>query len=69
MVVIKWESTMREYILTSHEREIVETFLETGLHLNGFAVLKIRAKRALPRLEEDLRLLKRFLEKVNSETA
>lgn len=55
---------MRTYILSQNERKIVETFMETELNLNGFNVLKLRIKRALPRLEEDLKLIKKFIEKV-----
>jgi len=54
---------MRGYILTENEKKIVKTFLEMDLNLNGFNVLKGRMKRALPRLEEDLALVKAFLEK------
>jgi len=54
---------MRTYILSPHERKIIETFMETGLNLNGFNVLRLRIKRALPRLEEDLNLIKEFIEK------
>jgi len=55
---------MRTYILSQNEKKIVETFMETGLNLNGFNVLKLRITRSLPRLEEDLNLIKKFLEKV-----
>ena len=57
---------MRTYILSQNERKIVETFMETGLNLNGFNVLKLRIARSLPRLEEDLNLIKKFLEKVET---
>lgn len=55
---------MREYVLTDKEREIIEIYLKEGYNLNGFNVLKLRMKRALPQLEEDLEVIKKFLEKV-----
>ena len=54
---------MREYILTKKERECALALIEKGLKLNGFRMLKSRAIKALPRLEEDLELIKKFLEK------
>lgn len=54
---------MRTYILSENERKIIETYMETGLNLNGFNVLKLRITRALPQLEEDLKLIKKFIEK------
>jgi len=55
---------MREYILTEREREILKTFIETGLKLNGFSVLTIRLKRANKRLMEDMELIRAALEKL-----
>ena len=55
---------MRTYILSGNERKIIETFIERGLNLNGFNVLRLRIKRAYPQLEDDLNLMKRFLEKL-----
>jgi len=55
---------MREYILTEREREILKTFIETGLKLNGFSVLVIRLKRASKRLMEDMELIKTTLKKL-----
>jgi len=55
---------MREYILTLREREIIKMFLEKGLRLNGFNILKLRMTRALPRLEEDMTLIKAFLKRL-----
>ena len=52
---------MREYILTENDRKLIKSVLE-GAPLNGFRVLKYYAKRALPQLEEDLELVKKFLE-------
>ena len=55
---------MREYILTEREREILKTFIETGLKLNGFSVLTNRLKRANKRLMEDMELIRSALEKL-----
>ena len=55
---------MREYILTEREREILKTFIETGLKLNGFSVLIIRLKRANKRLMDDIELIRAALEKL-----
>jgi hypothetical protein len=55
---------MREYILTSRERKILETFVEEGIKLDGFSVLAIRLKRAERRLMEDTGLVKETLKKL-----
>ena len=57
---------MREYILTQRERKIVETFIESGVKLNGFSVLSIRLKRANERLTEDLKLINAALNKLKA---
>ena len=57
--------SMREYILTPREREILKTFVESGVKLNGFSVLAIRLKRASKRLLEDIELVKASLEKLD----
>ena len=54
---------MREYILTERERELVQEVLR-GEKPDSFRVLKTRAQKAMPTLEGDMQLLKRFLEKV-----
>ena len=59
---------MREYILTEKDRKTIQFYLEQGLKLNGFGVLRIRVRRAMPRLEEDMELLRRFNEKLKAET-
>lgn len=56
--------SMREYILTQREREILKTFVETGVKLNGFSVLAIRLKRANKKLSDDMKLIKASLEKL-----
>ena len=57
---------MRAYILSRNERKIIETYLETELNLNGFNVLRLRIKRALPQLEEELILIRKFLKKLET---
>ena len=56
---------VREYILTSREREILQRFLEKGEKLNGFSSLIYYLKRSKKRLEEDLKLIKDVLEKLS----
>jgi hypothetical protein len=53
--------------LTQKEREILKTYLEKGVKINGFAVLLVRMKRASRTLMEDLELIKSTLEKVEKE--
>jgi len=57
---------MREYILTGRERKILETFVNSGVKLNGFSVLSLRLKRASKRLMEDMKLINLALEKLKS---
>lgn len=59
--------SMREYILTQRERKILETFIESGIKLNGFSVSAIRLKRAAERLMEDIKLISATLEKLGTE--
>ena len=56
--------SVREYILTLRERKILETFVESGVKLNGFSVLSIRLKRASGKLTDDLKLINAALEKL-----
>jgi hypothetical protein len=58
--------SMREYILTRREREILEAFVKNGLKLNGFSVLSIRLKRAYKRLSEDFKLMDAALQKLET---
>jgi len=58
---------MREYVLTSRERKILEDFIDSGIKLNGFSVLVIRLKRASKRLKADMKLIKATLEKLEIE--
>ncbi|MGB9841497.1 MAG: hypothetical protein ACPLKZ_02105 [Candidatus Bathyarchaeales archaeon] len=59
---------MREYILTDREREILQTYLENNIKLDGFSVLALRLKRANKKLLEDVKLIEAFLKKLESET-
>jgi len=59
--------SVREYVLTSRERKILEAFIESGVKLDGFSVLAIRLKRASRRLMEDLELIKAALNKLEAE--
>jgi len=58
---------MRGYILTDREREIIETFLNDGVKLNGFSVLVLRLKKAQPRLKKDFELFNSVLKKIEPE--
>ena len=55
---------MREYILTTREKEIIQAYLEKGQRLEGFSVLVSRCKTNLPKLKKDRGLIEKFLEKV-----
>ena len=57
---------MRSYILTEHERGIIEFYKDKGLKLNGFRQMQYEAvKIDISRLEEDVELLK-FLQSLKS---
>jgi hypothetical protein len=47
---------MREYLFTTKERKIIETYVESGTRLEGFNQLNHRMKAAWPKLLEDLTL-------------
>ena len=52
---------------TEREREILNFYLEHERQLNGFRELKYFINQLdITRLEEDLKLIKRFLEKVET---
>ena len=55
---------MRNYILTKKEKEILRTFIEKGLRLNGFSVLTLRLKKARDSLKSDLELIDAALKKL-----
>jgi len=56
---------VREYILTSREREILQRFLEKGEKLNGFSSLIYYLKRGQKTLESDLKLIEETLQKLS----
>lgn len=51
-------------MLTDREREILNTYLEEGVKLDGFSVLAIRLKRAEKSLSYDFDLVDRALKKM-----
>jgi hypothetical protein len=53
---------LRTYILTKTEKRIIQKFLETGDKLEGFKMLKWRIQKNKKGLNEDLELIKQFLE-------
>jgi hypothetical protein len=57
-------TNMRQYLLTDQERKIAQKYLKTGDKLEGFKVLLHRC-RNMQVINEDLELIKRFLEKVS----
>jgi len=58
---------VRSYILSSQEREIIRKFLLTGEKPEGFRLVKSRIKHlVLAPIEEDLRLIRAFREKMNT---
>ena len=48
---------MRFYILTEREREAIAKYLKDGKITDLISVLRVRGKRHLQRLKEDVRLL------------
>jgi hypothetical protein len=50
---------VRSYILTKHERQILERALETGDKLDGYAVLTHHLRRAQKQLKADLDLIQK----------
>jgi hypothetical protein len=58
---------LREYILTPHERHIIEKYLETNEKLEGFKVILHRCRKQNPKIiQEDQQLIEQFLKKVGS---
>lgn len=53
-------------MLTQRERKILQTFLESGVKLNGFSVLAIRLKRASKRIMADMKLISAALEELEA---
>jgi hypothetical protein len=56
---------MRKYILTEREKEISFEFLETGKKLEGFYLLHHHLLERIEALEDDLKLGKRVLAKID----
>ena len=55
-------NTMREYILTDLERNIINRYLETGEKLEGYRVLRHISQKLNPTtIKEDLELIQKFL--------
>jgi len=59
---------VRRRILGEREEEVIRRYLEDGLMLEGFRVAKHRARSVdIELLERQLRLLRRFLERLEEE--
>lgn len=58
---------MRKRLLTDKERQIIESYIETGTKLNNFSVLIHRCKNMQP-IKEDLTLIEQFLSKAGEKT-
>jgi len=58
---------MRNYVLTDKDRKTIKVYLDEGYKLNGFGVLQIRVREAMPQLEEDFKLLRQFQDKLKAE--
>ena len=56
---------MRKYILTEREKEISLEYLETGKKLEGFYLLHHHAHERIEALEEDMKLVKKVLAKLD----
>jgi len=54
---------MRQYILTEREREEIAKYLKGKKVTHLISVLRLRAKRYLESLKEDIRLLEQVIEK------
>jgi len=55
---------VRTYILTEREKEISLEFLETGKKLEGFYLLHHHLLERIESLEDDLKLSKKVLDKI-----
>jgi len=53
---------MRQYILTERERDEIAKYLEDKKITDLISVLRVRAKKYLGRLREDIRLLELIIE-------
>jgi hypothetical protein len=61
------KKAMRNYIFTEKEKEIIRMFLEDGIRLEGFTVLKNRFSKATVLLAPDLHLVSKFYEAIKKE--
>ena len=52
---------MRSGLLSDHERDTIQRYLNDGLRLNGFAVLKHLCQKYLLQITDDLDLIHLFL--------
>jgi len=59
---------VRSYILTEHERKILERFLEYGEKLNGFRTLLTYLRKSHKQLETDLNLINEVMRKLSEAT-
>jgi len=55
---------LKSYIFTKHELEILKTFLESNVRLDGFRDLKYRISKHHKRIQEHHKLLVEALEKM-----
>jgi hypothetical protein len=55
--------SLRGYIFTDVEREIIDTYLNKGIKVKDFYVLLTRIRANYSRLKEDMDLLERVLYK------
>ena len=59
---------MRTYILTDKEIEVVEAYINEGVQLTGFRMLKSRLKNEFDKQKilDDLVAIEKFMEKTDS---
>jgi hypothetical protein len=55
---------MRQYVFTNVEREILETYLNSGVKLQDFRILMYRIKKNHELLKNDLKLVDAVLKKL-----
>jgi 23S rRNA C2498 (ribose-2'-O)-methylase RlmM len=58
---------MRSYILSKHEQQLIEQYLESNQKTETLRMLKLRMKKAYPRLTNDLKLIDKALKKFSAE--
>jgi len=54
---------LRAYLLSEGDKQIIQKYLEEGLRLAGINVLRHRIRSNLPRIMEDLEIIRQFREK------